>query len=457
MENKRETLSSRLGFILLSAGCAIGLGNVWRFPYIVGKNGGAGFVLIYLIFLILLGLPMMTIEFSIGRGSKQNIALSLKTLERKGSKWHLYGPLAVIGNYVLLMFYTTIAGWIFYYFISAAKGEFNNITAEGVNTFFSALVASPTKQITWMVTVVVISMSVVAIGLKNGVERITKYMMLTLLFIMLLLTIHSLTLPGTAEGLKFYLIPNFKSMKEIGFSTILYEALGQAFFTLSVGIGAMSIFGSYIDDERSLGGESARIIALDTFVAITAGLIIFPACFSYGVSVGQGPSLLFITLPNIFSKMTGGRIWASLFFLFMSFAALSTIIAVCENIISYWIDVKHYSRTKACVVNTILLIVLSLPCILGFNVLSSIQPFGEGSNILDLEDFIVSNLLLPFGSLLFILFCTRSSGWGFENALKEINKGKGLKISNLLRFYLSYIIPIIVLFIMVKGIWDKLF
>ncbi len=454
---KRETLGSRLGFILLSAGCAIGLGNVWRFPYIVGKNGGAGFVLIYLIFLILLGLPMMTIEFSIGRGSKQSIGNGLEKLEKQGAKWHLWGPTAIVGNYILIMFYSCIAGWIISYFISSLVGTFDNLDTTDIAKVFSSLTANPLKQTIWMAVAVSISMLVVAIGLEKGVERITKYIMLTLLFIMLLLTIHSLTLPGTAEGLKFYLIPNFKSMKEIGFSTILYEALGQAFFTLSIGIGAMSIFGSYIDDERSLGGESARIIALDTFVAITAGLIIFPACFSYGVSVGQGPSLLFITLPNIFSKMTGGRIWASLFFLFMSFAALSTIIAVCENIISYWIDVKHYSRTKACVVNTILLIVLSLPCILGFNVLSSIQPFGEGSNILDLEDFIVSNLLLPFGSLLFILFCTRSSGWGFENALKEINKGKGLKISNLLRFYLSYIIPIIVLFIMVKGIWDKLF
>ena len=455
--SKRETLGSRLGFILLSAGCEIGLGNVWRFPYITGKNGGAGFVLIYLLFLVLLGLPVMAMEFAIGRGSKQNIGLSLKTLEKEGSKWHYYGPFAVIGNYILLMFYTTIAGWILYYFFSAAAGSFSNITTEGVNTFFSTLVANPVKQTIWMVIVILISMGVVAIGLENGVEKITKVIMLALLCIMLLLTIHSLTLPGCAEGLKFYLIPNIAAMKEIGISTILYEALGQAFFTLSIGIGSMAIFGSYIDDKQSLGGESARIIALDTFVAITSGLIIFPACFSYDVPVGQGPSLLFITLPNIFSQMAGGRIWSALFFLFMSFAALSTIIAVCENIISYWIDVRGWSRKKACIVNTVLLIVLSLPCILGFNVLSSFQPFGAGSNVLDLEDFLVSNLLLPFGSLLFVLFCTRKSGWGFENSLKEINKGKGLKFSSKLRFYISYIIPIIVLFIMLKGIWDKLF
>ena len=452
---KRETLGSRLGFILLSAGCAIGLGNVWRFPYVVGKNGGAGFVLIYLIFLILLGLPMMTIEFSIGRGSKQNIALSLKSLERKGSKWHLWGPTAIIGNYILIMFYSCIAGWIISYFISSLVGTFDNLDTTDIAKVFSSLTANPLKQTIWMVVAVSISMLVVAIGLEKGVERITKYIMLTLLFIMLLLTIHSLTLPGATEGLKFYLIPNFKSMKEIGFFTILYEALGQAFFTLSVGIGSMAIFGSYIDDKRSLAGESARIIALDTFVAITAGIIIFPACFSYDVAPDQGPSLLFITLPNIFSKMAGGRIWASLFFLFMSFAALSTLIAVFENIISYWIDVKKMSRKKACLINYILILVLSLPCILGFNVLSSIQPFGEGSNILDLEDFIVSNIMLPLGCLLFVLFVTRKSGWGWDSFLNEANKGEGLKFPSKAKFYISYIIPIVIVFIMIKGILDK--
>ena len=453
---KRETLGSRLGFILLSAGCAIGLGNVWRFPYIVGKNGGAGFVLIYLIFLILLGLPMMTIEFSIGRGSKQSIGNGLEKLEKQGAKWHLWGPTAIVGNYILIMFYSCIAGWIISYFISSLVGTFDNLDTTDIAKVFSSLTANPLKQTIWMAVAVSISMLVVAIGLEKGVERITKYIMLTLLFIMLLLTIHSLTLSGTAEGLKFYLIPNFKSMKEIGFFTILYEALGQAFFTLSVGIGSMAIFGSYIDDKHSLAGESVRIIALDTFVAITAGIIIFPACFSYDVAPDQGPSLLFITLPNIFSQMKGGRIWASLFFLFMSFAALSTLIAVFENIISYWIDVKKMSRRKACLINYILILVLSLPCILGFNVLSSIQPFGEGSNILDLEDFIVSNIMLPLGCLLFVLFVTRKSGWGWDNFLQEANKGEGLKFPSKAKFYVSYIVPILIAIIMAKGILDKI-
>lgn len=452
---KRETLGSRLGFILLSAGCAIGLGNVWRFPYITGKNGGAGFVLIYLFFLILLGLPVMTVEFSIGRASRQNIGLSLKTLEKPGSKWHLYGPAAVAGNYLLLMFYTTIAGWIIYYFFSASSGAFEGIDSNGIGAFFSDLTADPVKQISWMVIITLLSSSIVAIGLQKGVEKITKVMMAALLSIVLILTVHSFTLPGAAAGLKFYLLPDFGALQEAGIGTVMYEALGQAFFTLSVGIGSMSIFGSYIDDGHTLTGESVRIIALDTFVAFTSGLIIFPACFSYDVSVGQGPSLLFITLPNIFSQMAGGRIWASLFFLFMSFAALSTVIAVFENIVSYYIDVRNWTRRKACIVNFIALTVLSLPCILGFNVLSGFQPLGEGTNILDLEDFLVSNILLPLGSLIFVLFATRKSGWGFDGFLREANKGNGIRFSARLKGYLSLIIPIIILIIMIKGIWDK--
>ena len=452
---KRETLGSRLGFILLSAGCAIGLGNVWRFPYITGKNGGAGFVLIYLFFLILLGLPVMTVEFSIGRASRQNIGLSLKTLEKPGSKWHLYGPAAVAGNYLLLMFYTTIAGWILYYFFSASTGAFEGIDSNGIGAFFSDLTADPMKQISWMIIITLLSSSIVAIGLQKGVEKITKVMMAALLSIVLILTVHSFTLPGAAAGLKFYLLPDFDALQEAGIGTVMYEALGQAFFTLSVGIGSMSIFGSYIDDEHTLTGESVRIIALDTFVAFTSGLIIFPACFSYDVSVGQGPSLLFITLPNIFSQMAGGRIWASLFFLFMSFAALSTVIAVFENIVSYYIDVRNWTRRKACIVNFIALTVLSLPCILGFNVLSGFQPLGEGTNILDLEGFLVSSIVLPLGSLIFVLFATRKSGWGFDGFLREANKGNGIRFSARLKGYLSLIIPIIILIIMIKGIWDK--
>ena len=452
---KRETLGSRLGFILLSAGCAIGLGNVWRFPYVVGKNGGAGFVLIYLVFLILLGLPMMTIEFSIGRGSKQNIGKGLEALEKKGTKWHLWGPAAIIGNYVLMMFYTCIAGWIISYFASSLIGAFDKLSTTEISNAFTTLTNNPIKQIIWMVIAVSISMITVAIGLEKGVEKITKVMMIALLSIMIILSINSLFLPGCKEGLAFYLIPNIQAMKKVGISTILYEALGQAFFTLSVGMGSMAIFGSYIDDKRSLAGESVRIIALDTFVAITAGIIIFPACFSYSVNPDQGPSLLFITLPNIFSKMPGGRIWSSLFFLFMSFAALSTLIAVFENIVSYWIDAKGWSRRKACLVNYIIIVIGSLPCILGFNLFKGFEPFGAGSNILDLEDFFVSNIMLPLGCLIFVLFVTRKSGWGWENFLNEANKGEGLKFSSKVKIYVSYIVPIVIFFIMIKGIIDK--
>ena len=457
---KRETLGSRLGFILLSAGCAIGLGNVWRFPYITGKNGGAGFVLIYLFFLILLGLPVMTVEFSIGRASRQNIGLSLKTLEKPGSKWHLYGPAAVAGNYLLLMFYTTIAGWILYYFFSASTGAFEGIDSNGIGAFFSDLTADPMKQISWMIIITLLSSSIVAIGLQKGVEKITKVMMAALLSIVLILTVHSFTLPGAAAGLKFYLLPDFDALQEAGIGTVMYEALGQAFFTLSVGIGSMSIFGSYIDDGHTLTGESVRIIALDTFVAFTSGLIIFPACFSYDVSVGQGPSLLFITLPNIFSQMAGGRIWASLFFLFMSFAALSTVIAVFENIVSYYIDVRNWTRRKACIVNFIALTVLSLPCILGFNAWSAFKPFGEGSCVLDLEDFVVSNFLLPLGGLCFALYCTRRFGWGWTKFVDEANAGTGPRLPTgragaLLHAYCAYVLPVVILAVFVLGLLAK--
>ena len=452
----RESLSSRIGFILLSAGCAIGLGNVWRFPYITGKNGGASFVLIYLLFLIILGIPVMVMEFSIGRASRQNIGLSLKTLEPEGTKWHFYGPFAIAGNYILMMFYTTIAGWLLYYFYSSIIGTFKGATPNEVTEVFSTLTANPIMQIFWMVVAVLVSMLVVAQGLEKGVEKITKLMMVCLLTIMIILAIHSLFLEGGREGLMFYLKPSFSAMKEIGIGTVIYEALGQAFFTLSVGIGAMSIFGSYIDKNRTLTGESIRIISLDTFVALMSGLIIFPACSAFGVSVGQGPSLIFITLPNIFAKMPGGTLWSGLFFLFMSFAALSTIIAVFENIISYWIDVKHWSRAKACKVNLIAIILLSLPCILGFNLLSFIQPLGNGSGILDLEDFIVSNLLLPFGSLLFVLFCTQRYGWGFDKFMAEANTGEGIRFPRAIRFYCTWCIPIIIAVIMLKGIFDKL-
>lgn len=451
----RESLSSRIGFILLSAGCAIGLGNVWRFPYITGKNGGAGFVLIYLLFLIILGIPVMVMEFSIGRASRQNIGLSLKTLEPKGTKWSFYGPFAIAGNYLLMMFYTTIAGWLLYYFYSSIIGVFNGADTAAVNTFFGELTANPVLQAFWMVVSVLLAMLVVSQGLEKGVEKITKIMMVCLLTIMIVLAVHSIFLEGGSEGLKFYLMPDFSAMAEIGLGTVIYEALGQAFFTLSVGIGAMSIFGSYIDKGRTLTGESIRIISLDTFVALMSGFIIFPACSAFGVSAGQGPSLIFITLPNIFAKMAGGTLWSGLFFLFMSFAALSTIIAVFENIISYWMDVKGWSRKKACKVNLIAIIILSLPCILGFNILSGFQPLGAGTGVLDLEDFLVSNILLPFGSLLFVLFCTQRYGWGFDKFMEEANAGEGIRFPRWARFYCTWCIPVIIAGIMIKGIWDK--
>ena len=452
---KRENLASRIGFILLSAGCAIGLGNVWRFPYITGKNGGASFVLIYLLFLVILGLPIMIMEFAIGRASRQNIALSLRTLEPRGTKWHWYGPLAIIGNYLLMMFYTTIAGWLLYYFYTTIIGDMSGLTSQEVSAVFSDLTAAPVLQIFWMVVTVSLCMFIVAQGLQSGVEKITKIMMICLLAIIVVLAVRSCLLPGAGEGLLFYIKPDFSKMMDIGFGTVVYEALGQSFFTLSIGIGAMSIFGSYIDRKHALAGESIRIICLDTFVALTSGLIIFPACSSFGIEAGQGPSLIFVTLPNIFAQMTAGSLWGGLFFLFMSFAALTTVIAVFENIVSYWMDCRGWTRKKACTVNFFLIILLSLPCIFGYNVLSGFQPFGEGSAVLDLEDFLVSNLLLPFGSLLFLLFCTQRYGWGFEKFIKEANEGEGVKFPRGARWYCTIGIPIIIIVIMAKGIWDK--
>ncbi len=452
---KRENLASRIGFILLSAGCAIGLGNVWRFPYITGKNGGAVFVLIYLAFLVILGLPIMIMEFAIGRASKQSIGLSLRTLEPKGTKWHFYGPGAVAGNYLLMMFYTTIAGWLLYYFYSSIIGDLSGLGTAEVDAFFGDLTSKPVLQVFWMVVAVSVCMVIVARGLKNGVEKVSKIMMTCLLLIIIVLAIRSITLPGSSEGLLFYIKPDFSKISEVGLGTVLYEALGQSFFTLSIGIGAMSIFGSYIDRKRTLPGESVRIICLDTFVALMSGFIIFPACSSFGVEAGQGPSLIFVTLPNIFAQMAGGSLWAGLFFLFMSFAALTTVIAVFENIIAYWMDCHGWSRKKACTVNFFLIIVLSLPCVLGFNLLSGFQPLGAGTTILDLEDFLVSNLLLPFGSLLFLLFCTQRYGWGFDKFIAEANEGEGMKFPRAIRFYCTWIMPLIIIVIMLKGIWDK--
>lgn len=452
---QREKFSSRLGFILISAGCAIGLGNVWRFPYIVGQYGGAAFVLIYLLFLLILGLPIMVMEFSVGRASKKSVATSFDVLEKPGQKWHIHKYFAMGGNYLLMMFYTTIAGWMLNYFVKMATGQFKGLDTKAVSDTFSNMLSEPWTMTLYMVITVVVCFFICALGVQKGVEKITKVMMLLLLGLMFVLAIRSFTLPNAAEGLKFYLYPDFSKLVENGLSETIFAAMGQSFFTLSLGIGSIAIFGSYIGKERSLTGEAICVTSLDTFVALLAGLIIFPSCFAYGVNPGEGPSLLFITLPNVFNAMDGGRIWGTLFFLFMVFAALSTVIAVFENLISFAIDLTGCSRKKAVIYNLIAIIVLSLPCVLGFNVLSGFTPIGDGSTVLDLEDFIVSNNLLPLGSLVYLLFCTCRYGWGWKNFTEEANAGKGIKFPKWARIYVSYILPLIVLYVFIQGYISK--
>lgn len=453
----REKFSSRLGFILISAGCAIGLGNVWRFPYIVGQYGGAAFVLIYAVFLVLLGLPIIVMEFAVGRASQKSAALSFDVLEPKGSKWHIEKWFAMAGNYILMMFYTTVAGWLFLYFVKMAAGDFVGLNADGVAGEFGAMLANPSLMIGFMVLCVVFCFSICAMGLQGGVEKITKLMMVSLLVLMVVLAVNSVRMEGSRPGLEFYLKPDFNKIKEAGIGEVVFAALGQSFFTLSIGIGALAIFGSYIGKERRLTGEAISVTILDTLVAFMAGLIIFPACFAYNIEPGQGPSLIFITLPNVFNNMPGGRFWGTLFFLFMSFAAASTVIAVFQNIVSFATDLTGCSVKKAVVVNMIAVTLLSLPCVLGFNVWSGVTPFGPGSTILDLEDFIVSNNLLPLGSLVYLLFCTSRYGWGFKNFTKEANEGKGIKFPAWARVYVSYVIPLVVLYIFFQGYWSKFF
>ena len=448
---EREKFSSRLGFILISAGCAIGLGNVWRFPYITGKYGGAAFVLVYLFFLLILGLPIMVMEFAVGRASQKSAALSFDVLEPKGTKWHLYKYGAMAGNYLLMMFYTTIGGWMLLYFFKMAFGQFEGMDSTQITESFSGLLNQPVLMTVFMILVVVLCFAICSMGLKNVVEKITKVMMLCLLALMVVLAIRSVLLKGGEEGLRFYLLPDFSRLSEGegGLWESVYAAMGQAFFTLSLGIGAMAIFGSYIGKERSLTGEALSIGILDTLVALMAGLIIFPACFAYNVQPDSGPNLIFITLPNVFNAMSGGRLWGSLFFLFMSFAAFSTIIAVFENILSFAMDLTGCSRKKAVAVNLMVIIILSMPCVLGFNVLSGLKL--PGGSVLDFEDFLVSNNLLPLGSLVYLLFCTSRYGWGFKNFMAEANLGKGLHFPKWARFYVSYILPLIVLAIFVLG------
>lgn len=451
-QKPRERLGSRLGFILLSAGCAIGIGNVWKFPYMAGQNGGGIFVLIYLFFLAIMGIPVMTMEFAMGRAAQKSPARLYQELEPKGSKWHIHGYVAMIANYILMMFYTTVSAWMLYYFISTAKGDFVGLDAVGVKGAFTNMLADPLPIILLMALVVAVGFLVCSFGLQSGLERVTKIMMIALLVIMVVLAVNGFFMDGAAEGLKFYLLPDAQQIKEVGLGNVIVGAMTQSFFTLSLGIGSMAIFGSYIGKDRALLGESVNVAVLDTFVAITSGLIIFPACFSYGVQVDSGPDLIFLTLPNIFNDLPLGRFWGSLFFVFLSFAALSTVFAVFENIVSCCCDVFGCSKKKACLINGFLMFLLSLPCVLGFNLLSGFKPFGGESSIMDLEDFAVSNILLPLGSLIFVIFCVSRYGWGWKKFVAEANEGKGLKVAKWMRPYMTFVLPAIVLFLFVFGL-----
>ena len=425
---KRESFKSRLGFLLVSAGCAIGIGNVWRFPYVTGQNGGGIFVLFYLIFLVIMGLPVLTMELAVGRASRKSAVLGYKALEKKGSKWHIHGWVAIFGCCMLMMYYTTVSGWMVTYFFKFLTGSFKSgMTTEDTAQAFSNLLGDPKQMAFWMILTVVVGFLVCSRGLQNGLEKISKFMMTALLLLIVVLAVHSLTLSNAAEGIKFYLVPNTEAVAAVGLKNVITAAMNQSFFTLSLGVAAMEIFGSYMGKDHTLAGEGVRICALDTFVAIMAGLIIFPACFSYNVEVNAGPSLIFITLPNVFINMSGGRIWGSLFFLFMTFASFSTVIAVFENIMSFCMDMFGWSRNKAALINCIVILIASLPCVLGYNVWSNLHLIG-GRDVLDSEDFIVSNLLLPIGSLIYLLFCVTKWGWGFEKYCEEANTGDGIKI-----------------------------
>ncbi|MBE5827680.1 MAG: sodium-dependent transporter [Butyrivibrio sp.] len=449
---ERESIGSRLGFILLSAGCAIGIGNVWRFPYMVGENGGGLFVLAYVIFLLMLGVPVLTMEYAVGRASRLSILPAYKKLEPKGSKWHIFGYFAMAGNYLLLMFYSVVSGWILRYFVLETLGRFEGQTAAGIESIYQDMMNKPGILVLYMVITMFITIGVTSMGLQKGVERVTKIMMLALIVIMIGLGVRSLTLPGAAEGVKFYLMPNAQNVRKVGLGNVLYGALNQSFFTLSLGIGSMEIFGSYIKKDRSLVGEALLVSGLDTFVAIVAGLITIPACFAYGVAPDKGPSLIFLTLPNVFSSMVGGRWLGCLFFLFMYFAALSTMIGVFENDVSFSIDIFGHDRRKASLFAGLVITFGSIPCALGFNMWSFIQPLKAGNTIMDLEDFIVSNILLPGGSLICCLFCTCKYGWGFDNYIDEVNQGVGIKMSKALKWYFKIGLPLILLFLTVYGL-----
>ena len=448
----RESFNSRIGFILVSAGCAIGIGNVWRFPYVAGENGGGFFVLFYLLFLLIMGLPVLTMELAVGRHTGKSAVSAYRMLKPDNKLWHLHGWAALAGNIILMLYYTTVSGWMMTYFFKFLQGEFYaGMQVQDVSGVFSSLLASPGEMAFWTVLTIVLGFFVCSFGLQKGLERVTKVMMGSLLVLIVVLAIHSLTLEKAAEGMKFFLMPNWDIVEHVGFGNMLTAAMNQAFFTLSLGIASMEIFGSYMSKAHGLAGESIRICALDTFVAIMAGTIIFPACFAFGLRPDAGPSLIFITLPNVFVNMSGGQLWGSLFFLFMTFASLSTVLAVFENIIALFIDTFGWSRKKAVIFNGILILIGSMPCVLGFNEWSHVTLLGD-RGILDSEDFIVSNLLLPGGSLIYLLFCVSRYGWGFDNYLQEANIGSGMKISRRWKPYLQYVLPVMLFFILARGL-----
>lgn len=447
---EREHLGSRLGFILLSAGCAIGIGNVWKFPWLVGQYGGGAFVLIYLAFLLLMGVPVMAMEFAMGRASQKSPVTMYYSLEPKGSKWHIHGYFAFIGNYVLMMFYTCVCGWMLQYFLSTAAGTFEGLDTQAVSDQFDAMMQSPLRQWGFMAISVAAGFFILSLGLQKGVEKITKVMMIALIIIMIVLAVHSVIIPDGKEGLLFYLTPNVQEFHDKGIWNVIQAAMNQSFFTLSIGMGGMAIFGSYIQKDHALLGESVNVAALDTFVAFTSGLIIFPACFAYGVEPDSGPALIFKTLPNIFNHMPLGRLWGALFFVFMTFAAFSTVIGVFENIIAMFMELTGWGRKKSCLFNCILMLGLATPCAFGSNIWSGFSLFGKG--IMDLEDFLVSNLVLPLGAFIFCIFCTRKAGWGWDNFAAEANTGKGLKVQRWMRFYLTYILPVLFMIVFLMGI-----
>ena len=452
---KRETFGSRLGFILVSAGCAVGIGNVWKFPYMCGQFGGAAFILIYLVFLLIMGIPVMVCEFGVGRASRHSVAAAYETLEPQGTKWHITKWIGIIGCYFLMMFYTTVGGWMLYYCVRSFSGDFVGADMETVSAGFSDMLGNMPLMTFWTILICIFGFGVCAFGIQKGIEKVSKFMMTALLLIMIVLAIHSVMMKGAGAGIRFYLIPDFRQMAEIGIGNVIFGAMSQAFFTLSIGIGAMLIFGSYMEKDQRLFGEAVNITVLDTVVALMAGFIIIPACFAYGIEPGAGPSLIFITIPNIFAQVAGGRVWGGLFFLFLSFAAFTTLVAVFENIISFDMDLFGWSRKKSTLVSLILIIILSMPCVMGFNVLAGFTPLGEGSTIMDLEDFIVSNNLLPLGSLGYVLFCTKKNGWGWNHFLEEINQGEGWKFPSGIKGYMSYGLPLLIIIIYLKGYYDK--